>query len=158
MPHLRALTICFAVAIALSCRERSLANEKVRAKRQVVVVVWDGMRPDFVSEKNTPALWKLAQEGVVFGNHHSFYPSATNVNGTAMVTGVYPGKNGVIANYVYRPDIDRKRSVFVETPAVVDKGDELSGGNTLRLLLSPSSFNALADAPQPLRQKLLAFY
>jgi hypothetical protein len=46
-----------------------------------------------------------------------------------MVTGVYPGKNGVIANYVYRPDIDRKRSVFVETPAVVNKGDELSGGN-----------------------------
>ena len=45
-----------------------------------------------------------------------------------MVTGVYPGKNGVIANYVYRPDIDRKRSVFVETQAVVNKGDELSGG------------------------------
>jgi hypothetical protein len=45
-----------------------------------------------------------------------------------MVTGVYPGKNGVIANYVYRPEIDRTRSVYVETPAVVDKGDELSGG------------------------------
>ncbi len=129
MLHLRALTISFAVAIAVSCGERGFANEKVRAKRHVVVVVWDGMRPDFVSEENTPVLWKLAQEGVIFRNHHAVYPSATNVNGTAMVTGVYPGKNGVIANYVYRPDIDRKRSVFVETPAVVDKGDELSGGN-----------------------------
>jgi arylsulfatase A-like enzyme len=117
------------VAIAVSCGARGFANEKVRAKRHVVVVVWDGMRPDFVSEENTPVLWKLAQEGVVFRNHHAVYPSATNVNGTAMVTGVYPGKNGVIANYVYRPDIDRKRSVFVETPAVVNKGDELSGGN-----------------------------
>jgi predicted AlkP superfamily pyrophosphatase or phosphodiesterase len=128
MLHLRALTISFAVAIAVSCGARGFANEKVRAKRHVVVVVWDGMRPDFVSEENTPVLWKLAQEGVVFRNHHAVYPSATNVNGTAMVTGVYPGKNGVIANYVYRPDIDRTRSVFVEAPAVVDKGDELSGG------------------------------
>ena len=128
MLQLRALTISFAVAIALSCGARGFANEKVQPKRHVVVVVWDGMRPDFVSEENTPTLWKLAKEGVIFRNHHAVYPSATNVNGTAMVTGVYPGKNGVIANYVYRPDIDRKRSVFVETPAVVNKGDELSGG------------------------------
>ena len=128
MQHFRALTISFAVAIALSCAGRGFAEEKVRAKRHVVIVVWDGMRPDFVSEENTPTLWKLAKEGVIFRNHHPVYPSATNVNGTAMVTGVYPGKNGVIANYLYRPDIDRKRSVFVETPAVVAKGDELSGG------------------------------
>jgi arylsulfatase A-like enzyme len=94
----------------------------------IVVVVWDGMRPDFVSEETTPTLWKLAREGITFHNHHAVYPSATNVNGIAMVTGVYPGKNGVIANYVYRPEIDRTRSVFVETPAVVEKGDELSGG------------------------------
>jgi predicted AlkP superfamily pyrophosphatase or phosphodiesterase len=128
MLHLRALTISLVVAIALSCGDRSFAHNKVQAKRHVVVVVWDGMRPDFVSEENTPTLWKLAQEGVVFRNHHAVYPSATNVNGTAMVTGVYPGNNGVIANYVYRSDIDRKRSVFVEAPAVVNKGDKLSGG------------------------------
>ena len=94
----------------------------------VVVVVWDGMRLDFVSEENTPALWKLAKEGVIFRNHHAVYPSATNVNGTAMVTGVYPGKNGIIANHVYRPEIDSKHPVDVETPAVVEKGDELSDG------------------------------
>jgi arylsulfatase A-like enzyme len=50
------------------------------------------------------------------------------VNGTAMMTGVYPGRSGVIANYAYRPEIDRIRSISVETPAVVGKGDELSGG------------------------------
>jgi predicted AlkP superfamily pyrophosphatase or phosphodiesterase len=141
MLHLRALTISFAVAIALSCGERGFANEKGRAKRHVVVVVWDGMRPDFVNEENTPTLWKLAKEGVVFRNHHAVYPSATNVNGTAMVTGVYPGKSGVIANYVYRPEIDRTRSVFVETPAVVDKGDELSGGKYI-------SFPTIAELVQ----------
>jgi len=50
------------------------------------------------------------------------------VNGTAMVTGVYPGKSGVIANYVYRPDIEAHVAIAVESPAVVKKGDQLSNG------------------------------
>jgi arylsulfatase A-like enzyme len=105
-----------------------VAAETARSDRHIVVVVWDGMRPDFVNEETTPTLWKLAGEGVTFRNHHPVYLSATQVNGTALVTGVYPGRNGVIANYVYRPDIERKRSISVETPTVVSKGDELSGG------------------------------
>src|SRR6266496_880855 len=99
-----------------------------KSDRHVVVVVWDGMRPDFVSEKTTPTFWQLAREGVTFRNHHAVYPSATMVNGTALVTGVYPGKNGVIANYEYRPEIDRSRSINIENPAAVSRGDEVSGG------------------------------
>src|SRR5881409_3221618 len=102
--------------------------EEPNESRHVVIVVWDGMRPDFVSEQNTPALWKLAREGVTFRNHHAVYPSATIVNGTALVTGVYPSKNAIIANHVYRPDIDLNHAIDVEIPAVVKKGDELSGG------------------------------
>jgi arylsulfatase A-like enzyme len=104
------------------------AADKPRFDRHVVIVVWDGMRPDFVTEETTPTLWKLAREGVTFRNHHAVYPSATQVNGTALVTGTYPGRSGVIANYAYRPEIDRARSISVEAPTVVGKGDELSGG------------------------------
>src|SRR5438876_1226877 len=110
-----------------------LSNES----RHVVVVVWDGMRPDFVSEQNTPALWKLSREGVTFRNHHAVYPSATMVNGTALVTGAYPGKNGIIANHVYRPDIDPQDAVDVEISAVVKKGDELSGGKYISVPTIP---------------------
>jgi len=99
-----------------------------KTDRHVVVVVWDGMRPDFVTEQTTPTLWKLAREGVTFRNHHSAYPSATMVNGTVMMTGIYPGKNGIIANHVYRPDIDPHQAIDVELSPVVKKGDELSGG------------------------------
>ena len=102
--------------------------EEPNESRHVVIVVWDGMRPDFVSEQNTPALWKLARGGVTFRNHHAVYPSATMVNGTAMVTGVYPGRNGITANHVYRPDIDPHHAVDVELSPVVNKGDDLSGG------------------------------
>src|SRR5712675_967558 len=104
------------------------ASVPAKPERHVVIVVWDGMRPDFVSEQNTPSLWKLAREGVTFRNHHAVYPSATMVNGTAMVTGVYPGRNGITANHVYRPDIDPHDAVDVELLPVVNKGDDLSGG------------------------------
>ena len=105
-----------------------LAAGAPESNRHVVVVVWDGMRSDFVSEKTTPTLWKLAREGVTFRNHHSVYPSATQVNGTSIVTGVYPGRSGVAANYAYRPEIDRARSISVESLPVVRKGDELTDG------------------------------
>jgi predicted AlkP superfamily pyrophosphatase or phosphodiesterase len=104
------------------------AEQSAPGSHRVVVVVWDGMRPDMVTEKNTPTLWKLAQDGVTFRNHHSVYPSATNVNGTALVTGVYPGHSGIIANHEYRPEIDNRKIIDVENPAVVRKGDDLSGG------------------------------
>src|SRR3989441_5343515 len=115
--------------------------EEPHESRHVVIVVWDGMRPDFVSEQNTPALWRLAREGVTFRNHHAVYPSATIVNGTALVTGVYPSKNGIIANHVYRPDIDLNHAIDVEIPAVVKKGDELSGGKYI-------SFPTIAEIVQ----------
>src|SRR5260370_2355382 len=110
------------------CAQAAVAAETPKSERHVVVVVWDGMRPDFVSQVNTPALWKLANDGVVFRNHHAVYPSATNVNVTAIATGAYPGHSGLIANHDYRPEIDNRKSLDVEIPAVVEKGDELSGG------------------------------
>src|SRR5262249_30924807 len=72
----------------------------------VVVVVWDGMRPDFVSESNTPTLYKLAQQGVTFRNHHPVYVCTTEVNGTALATGVYPEQSTIIGNKEYRPELN----------------------------------------------------
>src|SRR5204863_8452571 len=120
----------FSIAFAIACWLCALATgaQLSNQSRHVVVVVWDGMRPDFVTEQNTPALWKLAREGVTFRNHHSVYPSATMVNGTALVTGIYPGRNGIIANHVYRPEIDPHHAVDVELPPTVKKGDEVSRG------------------------------
>src|ERR1700674_5692087 len=116
------------IAVAASPAQDRSANGQIRRGEHVVIVVWDGMRPDFISEQNTPALWKLAQSGVTFRNHHSVYPSATIVNGTAINTGVYPNRSGILANHDYRPEINPKTSIDVENARVVRKGDELSGG------------------------------
>src|SRR5215472_7776681 len=101
------------------------------ADKHIVVVVWDGMRPDFVTEQSTPTLWKLAQSGVTFRNNHSVYPSATIVNGSAINTGDYPNHDGILANHAYRADLDGRKSIDVENEQVVRKGDEVSNGKYL---------------------------
>ncbi len=107
------------------------ANEK--SKRHVVVVVWDGMRPDLVSEKTTPTLWRLAQRGVTFANHHSIFPTSTEVNGTGIGTGVYPDRNGLLANREYRPSINSVTAVDTGEQPVIQKGDAVSDGHYLAL-------------------------
>ncbi len=97
----------------------------------VVVVVWDGMRPDFVPEKNAPMLCRLAREGVTFRNHHSIFPSLTNQNSTVLATGVLPNRSGLLANYEYRSALADDKFIRTDHPAIVRKGDELSGGRYL---------------------------
>jgi arylsulfatase A-like enzyme len=111
--------------------------------RHVVVVVWDGMRPDFISEEHTPALKQLVRDGVMFENNRAAYCSATEVNGTTLATGVYPENSGIIANRDYFPRIEPLRSVATESHEVIRKGDSLTGG---KYLLRPTLAEILRAA------------
>ncbi|MEY2497927.1 MAG: hypothetical protein QOD12_1483 [Verrucomicrobiota bacterium] len=125
LARLLVLLACFLPA-AILCETTPAPSD-----RHVVVLVWDGMRPDFVTESNTPALWKLAREGVTFRHHHSVYPTATNVNGAAIATGVYPNRNSLLANREYRPLLNPRKAIENAEPEVIKKGDETSGGKYL---------------------------
>ncbi len=96
---------------------------------RVVVVVWDGMRPDFVSESNTPTLFKLTQEGVTFRNHHPVYVSTTEVNGTALATGVYPEQSTIIGNREFRTGANGSRKIETQAMEAVRAGDEETGNH-----------------------------
>jgi arylsulfatase A-like enzyme len=97
----------------------------------VVVIVWDGMRPDFISKEHTPTLYQLAQDGVMFQNHHAVYPSSTEVNGTAIATGAYPQNSGIVANKEYRPGIDELKPFDTQGYETIRKGDKISDGHYL---------------------------
>ncbi len=109
----------------------SLAAFGAGKAEHVVVVVWDGMRPDFITEQDTPTLHHLAQEGVFFRNHHPVFLSATEVNGTAIATGAYPVHSGIMANKEYRPAINPLTPVGTETPQALREGDRLTKGHYL---------------------------
>jgi arylsulfatase A-like enzyme len=118
------------LTMVLSAAIAALAADK---PEHVVVVVWDGMRPDQVSEKNTPTLYQLARDGVFFQNHHAAYLSSTEVNATAMATGSYPNHNGIFANREYRPAINPLKRIEVQSLETVRKGDEITGNHYLHL-------------------------
>jgi arylsulfatase A-like enzyme len=113
--------IFLALLVCLCVIESGFAAE---TNRHVVLLVWDGMRPDFVNESNTPALFALAKRGVFFKNNHSVYLSSTEVNGTALATGAYPQHSGIIGNNEYRPQIDPTKPIATESLEAIRKGDE----------------------------------
>ncbi len=126
------LSLCLAPAIFLTAAlASSLGADAPGPERHVVIVVWDGMRPDLVTPENAPTLCQLAETGVTFRNHHAVYLSATHVNGTAIETGMYPEHSGLIANYDYRPGIEKEKFVSTEQAKVIDKGDAISHGKYL---------------------------
>jgi arylsulfatase A-like enzyme len=110
---------------------------QAHAADHVVLVVWDGMRPDFVNETNTPTLAKLARDGVVFANHHSVYICSTEVNGAALATGAFPNRNGVVANREYRPALDPLKRIEIESLDTIAKGDKVTGGHYLQMPTVP---------------------
>src|SRR5687768_6244213 len=74
--------------------------------RLVCLVVWDGLRPDWVTPDVTPTLHALATGGVWFERSHCAYPSETRVNAAALATGCYPGRTGITANSIFVPGFD----------------------------------------------------
>ena len=118
--------------------------------RHVVVIVWDGMRPDFVTEKNTPALFLLSRRGVFFKNHHPVFVSSTEVNGAAIATGDYPCNSRVVANREYRPEIDPLKSVAMESMDTVRKAaGTYPGAKTVPEILQANGFSTIVAGTKP---------
>lgn len=112
----------------------------------VVLVVWDGMRPDFITPQYTPTLYALATNGVFFKNHHSSYISSTEVNGAAIATGCYPEHSGIYANNDYRPALGWMGPNATEGLDTIRRGDFLTKDH---YLLVPTCAEILQQAGFP---------
>jgi hypothetical protein len=126
-----AFHLFFMVATAAFVAVPSLAQDHFDAHRGrgriVVLMVWDGLRPDFVTQRDTPNLYRMAREGVRFDKHHSIFPTLTMVNATALATGAPPGVNGLEGNVFYLPP-------SADTPASVSNlapGEAKPGAPTI---------------------------
>ena len=64
----------------------------------ILLVVWDGLRPDFIRHDLTPSLCAVSDDGVRFGIHRSVFPTETRVNSSSIATGCYPDRHGIVAN------------------------------------------------------------
>src|SRR5450432_3666707 len=120
----------------------SAALKPKATKPKVIVFVWDGLRPDSITQQNTPNLARLRdQDGVNFSNHHAVYPTFTMMNAAAFATGAYPGKHGFYGNTEYQPgasgsnadgkSIDFTQPVFTEDHGVLQALDSFNGASGL---------------------------
>lgn len=105
--------------------------------RHVVVVVWEGMRPEFVNEKDTPTLWALGSRGVVFENQHPVFASLTAANGAALFTGAYPAHAGIVGDMEYRPEVDPLKPAPTEEFQTVRQGDQALRGRYIGVATLP---------------------
>jgi arylsulfatase A-like enzyme len=124
------------------------------AAEHVVVLVWDGMRPDYVTSQLTPNLLELARRGTFFKHHHSSYVTSTEVNGAALATGMYPNRDGILANSQYRADLGWLGPYGTENFDAMRRGDLISGGRYLTALTVPeilqqAGFPTLAAGSKP---------
>ncbi|MGZ6037139.1 MAG: alkaline phosphatase family protein [Phenylobacterium sp.] len=85
-----------------------------------ILVSIDGFRPDYLDRGVTPNLLALARSGVRADMRPSF-PSKTFPNHYALVTGLRPDRNGIVANNMTDPAIPGVRFAMSNTLAVLDR-------------------------------------
>ena len=112
-----------ALALALAAPSYGAAgqDEASRADRpRHLLIVLDGLRPDYVQPHFMPALHALGRRGVVMTSHHAVFPTVTRVNAASISTGAWPENHGLLGNSVFFPGVDAAR--FLSTS---DRGNLL---------------------------------
>ncbi len=69
----------------------------------VILVSFDGFRWDYPTKAPTPNLRRLMARGVHAQNLIPSFPSKTFPNHYTIVTGLYPGHHGIVANNIFDP-------------------------------------------------------
>src|SRR3569833_393313 len=126
------------------------------AARHDVLMVWGGMRPDFVNASNTPTLYELSKAGVFFAKNHPVYVSSTEVNGTGLATGAYPEHSGIIGNREFRPDLDPSAPIGTESLEAMRQADRQGkylAAPTIAETLQSQGYSTVIAETKPDEQK-----
>ncbi|MCK1591915.1 alkaline phosphatase family protein [Bradyrhizobium sp. 169] len=65
-------------------------------RNRVLIVLFDGLRPDLVKPSLTPKLVRLQRRGAVLARQRTVSPSETRIALTSLVTGATPDRHGII--------------------------------------------------------------
>lgn len=114
--------------------------------RRILIIVVDGLRPDYVTREAMPRLVRLGERGIVFTAHHSVVPTVTRVNGSSLVTGAYPETHGLLGNAIYIPSVSGTRVLDTGAREELQEVERAEG----RLLTAPSLGEILEGAGKQL--------
>lgn len=142
----RLLVACAAVAVIWASAARTPFAQSGPTTHLVIVV--DGLRPDYVTADVMPRLFALGRRGIVFNAHHSVFPTVTRVNGSSFVTGAYPETHGLLGNTIYVPSVDAAKGLDTGVKENLEAVERAEGP----LLTAPT----LAEILRPAGKTLLA--
>ncbi|HXZ88034.1 MAG TPA: alkaline phosphatase family protein, partial [Candidatus Binataceae bacterium] len=134
----------FTIVMAVGVGLRSYARGETRSKSRIVLLmVWDGLRPDLVNEQDTPNLYALENRGVRFEHHHSIFPTVTMVNAAGLATGGDAGTSGILGDVMYfAPVLDSNKIASIPGLApALDEPIDIENSQILAALDGPGAFN-----------------
>jgi predicted AlkP superfamily pyrophosphatase or phosphodiesterase len=123
-------------ALAAAC-----ASPAAAPNRHLLIVI-DGLRPDYVTADVMPNLVALGKRGVVFERHHSVYPTVTRVNAASIATGAYPETHGLLGNTVFFPKVNAAKFLDTADRRQLSQIAEADG----RILTAPTLAESLQAA------------
>src|SRR5579862_3368154 len=142
-PMSRLRTFGLAVALTLAVVG---PHAQAPAARALLVIVVDGLRPDYVTPQLMPRLVALGRRGIVFNAHHAVFPAVTRVNASTMVTGVYPEAHGLLGNTIFIPSVNATRGLDTGSYENLEAVARAEG----RLLTAPTLGEMLAQSGKKL--------
>jgi predicted AlkP superfamily pyrophosphatase or phosphodiesterase len=101
----RYLGLLLAIMLVLPAFAASRIND---LRPTLILVSIDGFRPDYLDRIPTPNLHAIMERGVHAKYMIPSFPTKTFPNHYTIVTGLYPAHHGIIANYMYDPDLKMK--------------------------------------------------
>lgn len=131
------------IALALMLLALVPAARAEDAPQKFLIIVVDGLRPDYITPDVMPALHRLGDSGVFFENHHSVIPTVTRVNSSSFSTGSYPGTHGIMGNSVYFPQVNKDKALNTSDYDNLVAIRESEGG---RILTATTLGEALVEA------------
>ena len=120
--------------LVAACGPSAAQPEQVAPDRQEqrhLLIVLDGLRPDYVTPELMPNLHELGDRGVVFMDHHAVYPTVTRVNAASISTGAYPETHGLMGNAVFFPEVDPMRFLSTSERDNLLRIEEVEAGRLL---------------------------
>ena len=93
-----------------------------------LLVGFDGLRPEMITQELMPELYRHARKGVAFYKHRCTFPTETYVNLPSLVTGSTPSRHGMIANYYLDPNVDPRERFEGSSVPSIEKALRAYGG------------------------------
>jgi hypothetical protein len=82
----------------------SASGEDRKSKNPSLIIVVEGLRPEYLTRSMMPNLHALSKRGVLFDEHRAVFPTLSGVNAASIVTGAYPQTHGLLGDTVLLPE------------------------------------------------------